>query len=184
MPELFNKPPCCPNGCDKSQDPQVYPGLKGHVRYEEGVFVGYRHNDQHGIEPSFAFGHGLGYTSFDLRDVSASAPDASRSVTVRAILANTGARPGSSVVQVYVCPPATAVPRPVKELKGFAKVTLAAGETREITVQLDARAFAYFDGKAGQWRMDAGAFTIAAGFSARDLRGNATVQQTARLLPV
>ena len=106
------------------------------------------------------------------------------SVTVRAILANTGARPGSSVVQVYVCPPATAVPRPVKALKGFAKVTLAAGETREITVQLDARAFACFDSKAGQWRMDAGAFTIAAGFSARDLRGNATVQQTARLLPV
>ena len=168
----------------QSQDPQVYPGLNGHVRYDEGVFIGYRHYDKHGIDPLFAFGHGLGYTTFDLTDVTASAPDADGSVTVQAMLINTGVRAGTTVVQAYVAPPASAVARPVKELKGFAKVTLAAGERRAVTLHLDTRAFAYFDCKAGQWRVAAGVYSIAMGFSARDLKGSGMVRQTARMLAV
>ena len=162
----------------RSQDRQVYPGLNGHVRYEEGVFIGYRHYDRLGIEPLFPFGHGLGFGSFDLSGLAVGADGAAVTLT------NTGDRPSTAVVQVYVSPAKASVPRPVKELKGFAKVTLAPGEARVVTVPLDARAFAWFDVSAGKWRIDAGAYQISAGFSATDPRCQATVTQEARLLEV
>ena len=131
-----------------------------------------------GIEPLFPFGHGLSYTSFDLTDVVADAGGVSATVT------NTGARAGSTVVQVYVGDLDASVPRPMKELKGFAKVHLAADESRRVTMLLDDRAFAFFDVTAGQWRIEAGAFEISTGFSVADLRSVTVVQKAAALLAV
>ena len=161
-----------------SQDREIYPGLNGHVRYEEGTFIGYRHYDRMGIEPLFPFGHGLSYTSFDLTEVVADAGGVSAKVT------NSGARAGSTVVQVYVGDQQASVPRPKKELKGFAKVHLAPGESQRVTVALDDRAFAFFDVTAGQWRIEAGAFEISTGFSATDLRSVTVVEKPAALLAV
>ncbi len=93
-----------------SQDAEIYPGLNGHVRYAAGTFIGYRHYDRMGIEPLFPFGHGLSYSSFALTDVVADAAGVSATMT------NTGARPGSTVVQVYVGDVEASVPRPKKEL--------------------------------------------------------------------
>ncbi len=162
-----------------SQDAEIYPGLNGHVRYEEGVFVGYRHYDRLGIDPMFAFGHGLGYTSFDLSGMMVAADG-----TVEVTLTNTGERSGTTVVQVYVGDPEASVPRPKKELKGFAKVTLAAGAAQVVRFDLEPRAFAFFDVAAGEWRVEAGAFEISAGFSATDLRCRAVLTMPGRLLAV
>lgn len=163
-----------------SQDPSVYPGLNGHVRYEEGVFVGYRHYDRHGITPLFAFGHGLGYTTFDMGALRVTEDGARVSVTVT----NTGDRVGSTVVQVYVGDPEASVARPLKELKGFAKATLDPGASREVEVALDARAFAFFDVAVGGWRIEAGRFEISAGFSATDLRASAEISRAGEMLPL
>ena len=166
----------------QSQDAEIYPGMNGHVRYEEGVFIGYRHYDKQGIEPLFPFGHGLGYTSFDLSGLSVAGPDAAGSVVAQVTVTNTGARAGASVVQVYVGVDGAAVARPKKELKGFAKVALQPGEVRVVAVTLDARAFAYFDVAAQKWRVEAGAFQVMAGFSASDIRASADVAMAGVLL--
>lgn len=152
----------------RSQDPEVYPGLNGHVRYEEGLFIGYRHYDRQGLEPMFPFGHGLGYTSFDLTDLQVVASGDGAKLSAR--VTNTGARAGSTVVQVYVGDIESSAPRPARELKTFSKILLAAGETREISLDLPARAFAFWDDAARCWRVEAGAFRIEAGFSAADIR--------------
>ncbi len=156
-----------------SRDPEVYPGKDGRVRYAEGVFVGYRHYDRAGIAPLFAFGHGLGYTSFELEHFAAEATD--DGVAVRAILRNTGQRPGSTVLQVYVADPEAALPRPPKELRAFAKLTCAAGEARPATLLLSHRDLAFYDPERGAWRVEAGRFDILAGFSAGDIRATARV---------
>ena len=161
-----------------SQDPEVYPGLDGRVRYEEGLFIGHRHYDRHGIAPLFPFGHGLGYTSFALGAVSAEpGPDG---VAVRVELTNTGAREGATVVQVYVGAEAPQVARALRELKGFRKLSLAPGEARTVQIQLAPRDFARFDTGAGLWRVDAGDFSIWAGLSAADLTGPVRVTLEAR----
>lgn len=161
-----------------SQDREIYPGLNGHVRYEEGVFIGYRHYDRAGTEPLFAFGHGLSYASFALSDVAVDGSGVTATVT------NTGARAGSTVVQVYVGDLEASVPRPVKELKGFAKLHLAAGASLEVQIALDARAFAFFDVTVGQWRVEAGAFEVSVGFAADDLVSVTVVEQLGALLAV
>ncbi len=161
-----------------SQDREVYPGLSGHQRYAEGIFIGHRHYDRHGIEPLFPFGHGLGYTSFDLSGLRVT------ETGVAVTLTNSGAREGASVVQVYVGDVAASVPRPIKELKGFAKLRLKPGEAREIAVALPERAFAFFDVAAQVWRIEAGAFEISVGFSATDLRGSVRVNREEATLPV
>ncbi len=164
----------------QSQDREVYPGLNGHVRYDEGIFIGYRHYDRLGIDPLFPFGHGLGYTTFDLSGLTVSTDGASVKVT----LTNTGARAGATVVQVYVGDVECSVPRPVKELKGFAKVRLQPGEGRQIEVALDPRAFAFFDVAAQLWRIEDGAFDLSVGFSAQDLRQTRRVTRSAATLPL
>ncbi|MCW1919030.1 glycoside hydrolase family 3 C-terminal domain-containing protein [Rhodobacter sp. KR11] len=162
-----------------SQDQEIYPGLNGHVRYEEGVFIGYRHYDKQGIDPLFPFGHGLSYTSFDLSDTVVAAGNGRASVTTT--VTNTGARRGATVVQVYVGDPQASVPRPAKELKSFAKLWLDPGESRRITLDLAPRAFAFWqDG----WVVEAGEFTVQTGFSAADLRHTATITMGASRLPV
>jgi beta-glucosidase len=162
-----------------SRDPEVYPGRDGRVRYAEGVFVGYRHYDRVGIAPLFAFGHGLGYTRFALESFAAR-PDG-QDVTVTATLRNTGPRPGATVLQVYVADPESAVPRPPKELKAFAKVRLEPGEAREVALTLRPRDLAFWDAGRRVWRVEAGRFDILGGFSAADLPGRASITRDADL---
>jgi beta-glucosidase len=152
----------------RSQDPEIYPGLDGVVRYDEGLFIGYRHYDAQGVAPMFAFGHGLGYTSFDLSDLTVQAKDDGAQATVRVV--NTGARRGSAVVQAYVSDLVASVSRPARELKAFAKVMLEPGESREISLDLPARAFAFWDQPARGWRIEAGAFDVAVGLASDDIR--------------
>lgn len=151
-----------------------FPGQDGHVDYAEDIFVGYRWFDHKNLTPLFPFGHGLSYTTFRYDDVRVAATgDGGASVTFR--LTNTGARAGTEVAQVYVEPPPGNVPRAVRELKGFARVALAPGESRSVTVPLARDAFTYFDGEARTWRTTPGQHVIAVGASSRDLRGSAAL---------
>jgi len=136
------------------------------VEYREGMFVGYRGFEAKGTKPLFAFGHGLSYTHFkyDALVVEPVAGAPGRQL-VAFDITNTGKRTGAAVAQVYISAPTTTVPRPPKELKGFAKVSLQPGETRRVSVPLDARSFAYFDVKRRQWRADAGTYRVIVGES-------------------
>jgi beta-glucosidase len=170
-----------------SQDPEIYPGLDGKVRYAEGVFIGYRHYDRHGIAPLFPFGFGLGYTTFALSDLAVSDErfEAEGRLDVAVTLTNTGSRAGAAVVQLYVGDHAASVERPEKELKAFEKVALAAGERAQVSFSLDARAFAFYSVEAGTWLVEPGDFTIRAGLSSADLPLEARVNRaTALELPV
>jgi beta-glucosidase len=137
-----------------------------HWHYREGLFVGYRHFDRAELEPAYCFGHGLGYTSFDYEELHVEATDAGAVVTVR--VRNRGRRRGSEVVQLYVGSEDPARPR--RELKAFQRLDLDAGAVGEITLTLGARAFSYWDSKAGRWALIPGRHEIAVGSSSRDLR--------------
>lgn len=150
-----------------SQDPEIYPGLNGKVRYEEGLFIGYRHYDKQGIAPLFPFGHGLSYTSFAMGNLTCTTTP--EGVQAQVTITNTGPRAGSTVVQLYVSPPEATVQRPARELKAFAKVHLAAGESREVPLTLPHRAFAYCDTVGQCWQIEAGSYQLSAGFSAGEI---------------
>ncbi|MBS1164849.1 MAG: glycosyl hydrolase [Proteobacteria bacterium] len=165
-------------------DTLTYPGKDGHVVYREGVFVGYRHYEKAGIEPLFPFGHGLSYTTFEW-----SAPTADRSsfdgnglVTVRVRVTNSGKRPGSDVVQLYVAPPTSPVDRPSKELRAFAKLHLAPGETAEAIMTLSARAFSYFDAERNAFIAEKGHYRIIAASSSAVLRGSIGIDLTHEII--
>lgn len=142
------------------------------ARNDDGVFVGYRHLDRAGIAPAFAFGHGLSYTTFRYSDLAVEpvANATGPAARVRFTVTNTGARRGVEVAQLYVEPPASALPRPPRELERFARVELAPGESAHVALELDARAFAAFDDAAHAWRVAPGTYTIRVGASSRDLR--------------
>jgi beta-glucosidase len=150
-----------------------FPGEERHVRYGEGVFVGYRGFDAEAREVAYPFGHGLSYTTFAYSDlaVRVSGTDVAVEVTV----ANAGGRAGREVVQLYVGDPQAAVARPPRELKGFAAVHLAAGEERRVTFGLHGRDFSYWSRAEQGWVLEGGEFTIDVGASSRDIRLSATV---------
>lgn len=152
------------------------------VVYGEGVFVGYRGYEKNNTKPLFPFGHGLSYTSFRYANLSVrringggDARAEGPSFEVSFDVTNTGARAGAEVGQVYVGAASPRVPRPLKELKGFAKVLLRPRETRRVTVRLDARAFAYYDAAAKAWRVDAGEYQVAVGRSSAQIELRAKV---------
>ncbi|MGK2928098.1 MAG: beta-glucosidase family protein [Acidimicrobiales bacterium] len=158
-----------------------YPGEFGSVRYGEGIFVGHRWYDARAIEPLFPFGHGLSYTSFEIgRPIATAADDGA--VAVEVPVTNTGERRGSEVVQVYVEAPAGPVARP-RQLAGFAKVILDAGETTTAEVRVPARALAHWDPLESAWRVVEGAHTLWIGRSSRDLTEWVVVDPGARTLP-
>jgi beta-glucosidase len=152
-----------------------YPGMKN-VLYGEGIFVGYRHYDQRDIAPLFPFGHGLSYTTFGYGALQAPAQaPIGETVHVSLTLKNTGTRAGKEVVQIYVRDVQSSLPRPPKELKAFAKVALAAGESKTVSFALDARAFSFYDPDRRQWVTEPGKFELLAGSSSRDIRARATL---------
>jgi beta-glucosidase len=162
-----------------SQDAEIYPGLSGNVRYEEGVFIGYRHYDRHGIAPLFPFGFGLTYTDFALSDLTIG-----KDLQARLRVTNTGTQVGTAVVQLYVAPQNAPIDRPDKELKAFAKLALAQGETREIILPLTPRDFAYWDVKAQDWHVAAGVYALHAGLHAADIHVQAEMtMDEVRLAP-
>ncbi len=141
------------------------------VDYKEGIFIGYRHFDKSGIKPLFPFGYGLSYTTFAYKNLMVSPGSASgeQTVTVTFDVTNTGSRRGAEVAQVYVGDKHAPVPRPVKELKGFAKVDLSPGETKHVEVTLDRRAFSYYDVSRHAWTVAPGDFDIDVARSAEEI---------------
>jgi len=149
----------------------AYPGENGTVVYKEGLLVGYRWYDTKDIDPLFPFGYGLSYTHFaytNLNLVTDNGPTG-LPLTIEFELANTGDRAGAEVAEVYVQPVNPGVFRPVKELKGFAKVFLQPGEKQKVSVTLNENAFAYYDVGTRSWLAAKGDYKILVGGSSRDL---------------
>lgn len=151
-----------------------FPGEQGHVRYGEGVFVGYRYYATAGVPVRYPFGHGLSYTSFQTGpiEVEATADDAARA---RVRVSNTGARRGKHVVQLYVSTEAGPVRRPVRELKGFQKIDLAPGESATVEFELDRRSFAYWDVEIERWVVATGDYTVQIANDAHTVLSEATI---------
>ena len=162
---------------DVAADPW-FPGEPHQVEYREGLFVGYRHHTTADVAPLFAFGHGLGYTTFawDAVTVDRATIDAGESVTVSLTVTNVGQRPGSDVIQVYLHDRSGVVLRPRRELAGFAKVRLQPGESAPVTVTIAARAFAFYDVAAADWRIPSGAFDLEVARSSVDIVKTLTVE--------
>ena len=140
--------------------------------YKEDIFVGYRWADQHKQKPLFPFGHGLSYTTFEYGGksrIEKSADDTSL-FTIHTSIKNTGSREGAETVQLYIRDVKSSLPRPVKELKGFQKVTLAPGEQRDITFTIDKSMLSYYDDSKGEWVMEPGRFEALIGASAGDIK--------------
>ncbi len=144
----------------------------GRLSYDEGLLIGYRGYDAAGTSPLFAFGHGLGYTSWAYESLTADQVGlrAGTDLTVEVTVRNTGPREGREVVQAYVAGPALGPGRPVRVLGAFGTVTAAPGAAATVTLTLPARMFARYDEPAGRWDWPPGQFTIAVGRSSRDLR--------------
>lgn len=134
--------------------------------YREGLLVGYRYFDTKSVEPLFPFGHGLSYTEFSFSNLKIDPA----TLEVRVDVQNTGKRKGKEVVQLYVHDVKPRLPRPAKELKGFEKVELAPGETKQVTFRLDQSSFAFYDPVKKGWTAEPGPFEILIGSSSRDIR--------------
>ncbi len=168
----------------------TYPGIDDEdsgptVKYDEGIFVGYRHFDAKGIEPMFPFGHGLSYASFAYSNLVINTPRESTGAkaqvaTVSVDVSNTGPCPGSEVIQMYISDVETSVPRPPKELKGFQKVNLVPGQVKTVTFTIEQDALSFFDEGTNQWRAEDGTFMVLVGSSSGDIRlqGEITYKST------
>lgn len=147
------------------------------VLYKEGIWVGYRGYQHDHIQPLYPFGYGLSYTTFKFTNLSIT-PNAA-TATVSFDITNTGSRAGKEVAQVYVSDDHAKVPRPEEELKGFDKVSLQPGETKHVTIDLNDRAFAYYDVAEKNWHIAPGTFKIGVGDSSAsiDLKGNVDISK-------
>jgi beta-glucosidase len=153
-----------------------YPGAR-EVFYGEGIFVGYRYYERKALEPLFPFGAGLSYTTFEYGPVQLKPRiKAGEELSVSVTIKNTGSRIGKEVVQLYVSDLESTLPRPVKELKGFAKVELTPGETKTVSFKLDPRAFSFYDPYRRQWIAEPGEFEILIGSSSKDIRARGKVE--------
>lgn len=147
-----------------------YPGTKD-VNYGEGIFVGYRYYEKKKVPPLFPFGHGLSYTRFAYSDLQLPAEGRiGENVSVNFTVKNVGNVAGKEIVQIYVRDVESSLVRPFKELKGFAKVSLRPGESKVVELQLDRRAFAFYDPYQSDWVIEPGKFEILVGASSADIR--------------
>ena len=159
-----------------------YPGIKRNdediwdEHYNEGILVGYRWHDTKKIPPLFAFGHGLSYTTFELGKVKADkeAITGEDKVTFTVPVTNTGKLEGAEVIQLYLSDPKCSVKRPVKELKGFSKVFLQPGETKNVSFEIGKDDLSYFDAGNHKWTVEPGEFKVHIGAASDDIRSSTT----------
>nr|ACV66984.1 multifunctional beta glucosidase [Bifidobacterium scardovii JCM 12489 = DSM 13734] len=161
---------------DINDDPSMvnWPGEEGHVDYGEGVFVGYRYYDTYGKAVGYPFGYGLSYATFEISKAAVARTGANAAV-VTATVTNTSGVDGAETVQVYVAPGRADVARPRHELKGFVKVFLKAGESADVAIDLDERAFAYWSERYDDWHIESGEYAVEIGTSSRDIAATVTV---------
>ncbi|ETW83697.1 glycoside hydrolase family 3 protein [Heterobasidion irregulare TC 32-1] len=169
FPKRLEDSPPYPSFGDKGES-------SGKILYNEGIYVGYRSYDKLSVEPLFPFGFGLSYTTFSYNDLETTSVSADGTFSVSFTITNTGNFDGSESAQVYISDPASALPRPVKELKGFTKVTLKAGESTKASVVLDREALGYFDERRKAWVAEKGVFEVLVGASSRDIRLKSEVE--------
>ena len=152
-----------------------FPGKKQNVEYREGLYIGYRYYETANKAVRYPFGYGLSYTTFAYSDLKVKEDCATFTIT------NTGDRDGAEIAQLYVAKPDAKIFRPAKELKGFAKVFLKAGESKTVTIPLDDKAFRYWNTSSGHWEREGGTYQILIGASVQDIRLTAelSVQGTA-----
>jgi beta-glucosidase len=150
-----------------------FPGNGKTVSYNDDIFVGYRYFDTYKVEPAFAFGHGLSYTTFTIRNAEVKKDKEKVSITVQ--VKNTGTLPGAEVVQVYVKDHKSTFPRPEKELKAFEKIFLAPNETKQIELTLPKKAFEYYDPAKKSWVLEPGKFSVLIGNSSRNIMTEAKI---------
>lgn len=155
-----------------------FPGGEATSEYREGLYIGYRYYATAQVPVRFPFGYGLSYTTFAYSELKADEKSVSLTLT------NTGSRPGAEVVQIYVGKKDAAVFRPALELKGFAKVRLESGESRKLTVELDDRAFRYWNVRTGRWEVEGGVYQIMVGASSADIRLRAEVELSGTAAPL
>lgn len=157
------------NAAHSTGEAICYPGEeqnKYREEYREGILVGYRWHDTKGIKPLFAFGHGLSYTSFEVTDAaikSGAESTTDGTIEVSATIKNTGDRTGKEVLQVYIGKKDSRVERAIKELKGFQKIELAAGEQKNVSIKIPASSLAFFDEEAHAWEVEKGGYTVYVG---------------------
>jgi beta-glucosidase len=146
----------------------------GKVYYREGILVGYRHFDKNEVKPLFPFGHGLSYTKFEYNNIKLNTTKLTKgqSLQVSFTITNTGKRDGFETAQLYISDLKSSVIRPVKELKGFEKVWIKAGETKEIIFNIDESALSFYDLKTKDWIVEPGEFEILIGKSSKDIQFN------------
>ena len=159
----------------------AYPGIKRtdgsqyiDLEYKEGIDVGYRWAEKNKLKPQFAFGHGLSYTTFAYGKATADKKTIAQgeTITVSVPVTNTGEREGMEVVQLYISDPKCSVDRPVKELKGFEKVSLKPGETKTVTFTIGTDALSYFDAQRHQWVAEPGQFVAHIAAASDDVRSS------------
>ena len=148
---------------------------KGNIideEYKEGIYVGYRWTDKERIKPTFAFGHGLSYTQFEISNLRSDKPQITQddSITFTVNVKNTGKRAGSEVVQLYIHDVNSSVDRPKKELKGFQKVYLQPGENKEVSITINKEALSFYDESSSSWKAEAGKFEALVGNTSDNLK--------------
>jgi len=163
FPKRLEDTPSYPSFGDKGE---VY----GRILYNEGIYVGYRSYEIRELAPLFSFGHGLSYTSFAYADLSTTTISAGGTFSVSFTITNKGTVSGSEIAQVYIAAPQSSVPRPVKELKGFSKVFLRPGESKEVTIGLERDAISYYDDRQMAWVVEKGIFEVLVAASAIDVK--------------
>ena len=171
LPETF------PHKLSDNPSYLFYGGEGDEADYREGIFVGYRYYDKKDMDVLFPFGYGLSYTTFAYSNLRLSADKITDQDTLTATVTvtNTGSRAGKTVVQLYVGDRESTVLRPVRELKGFEKVELQPGESKDVSFTLCKRAFAYWNTKLGDWHVETGEFTVEIGQSSRQIEVSAVV---------
>ena len=155
-----------------------YPGQDGRVAYGEGLMVGYRHYDTRGVEPRFAFGHGLSYSTFEYGEIRIADrnPVAGEPVELEIDVRNTGPRRSNDVAQLYVHDVESRLPRPEQELRAFQKFELDPGESTTLHFELGSRAFAFYDPSLPGWEVEPGRFEVRIGASSRDIRARKALE--------
>ena len=139
------------------------------TKYEEGIYVGYRHFDKNNLEVSYPFGYGISYSEFDFTQLDVQLTGDTIHVAVR--LENTGQLPGKEVVQIYTSKPDTEIDRPLRELKAFSKTPLLnPGESTEVILRIPVSDLSYWNENGSGWTLEEGTYAIQAGSSSRDIR--------------